>query len=36
MFCWLIAVVSLAMICFTVPFGLEAQMVFVLLLWALA
>ncbi|WP_120512539.1 UDP-forming cellulose synthase catalytic subunit [Photobacterium salinisoli] len=32
----LVAVVLLALICFTVPFGLEAQMVFVLLLWALA
>ncbi|MDO6708364.1 UDP-forming cellulose synthase catalytic subunit [Photobacterium sp. 1_MG-2023] len=32
----LAAVVLLALICFTVPFGLEAQTVFVLLLWVLA
>ncbi|MCM0149979.1 UDP-forming cellulose synthase catalytic subunit [Photobacterium galatheae] len=32
----LCAVVVLALICFTVPFGLQAQTVFVLLLWALA
>ncbi|WP_371929420.1 UDP-forming cellulose synthase catalytic subunit [Photobacterium sp. CCB-ST2H9] len=32
----LCVVVLLALICFTVPFGLQAQTVFVLLLWALA
>ncbi|ANU38551.1 UDP-forming cellulose synthase catalytic subunit [Vibrio scophthalmi] len=32
----LICVVFLALICFTVPFGYQAQLVFVVLLWALA